>query len=270
MRPRVFAVGAYPASGDVCQALAERGYAVVSADVQAATAGWKAGAAPRCIVIGSETDAEQVSQICRHVKLSRRLNGIAVVVLQAGSLAEPARNAVRVEPDIYVTEPLRPAALAEAVDSACQRVRERKPRGERFCVELVMSSSLSLLNEVAGLLQAILSSTPLGRKAASRVKYATLEMALNAIEWGNRWDRRKDVRFRLAILGDRFRATIRDEGPGFDPRQVLRARSSHRAGQSQFRGYGIRVCRQFVDELRYNERGNEVTLIKYFARASGK
>jgi anti-sigma regulatory factor (Ser/Thr protein kinase) len=59
--------------------------------------------------------------------------------------------------------------------------------------------------------------------------------------------------------------TIRDDGPGFDisslpdPRDPMYLDRPH--------GRGLLLMRTFLDDVRYNERGNEVTLVK---RASTK
>jgi anti-sigma regulatory factor (Ser/Thr protein kinase) len=55
--------------------------------------------------------------------------------------------------------------------------------------------------------------------------------------------------------------TIADEGPGFDYRRLpdpLNPKSFF-----QPHGRGLLMIRTFCDEVSWNEKGNEVTLIKY-------
>jgi len=54
--------------------------------------------------------------------------------------------------------------------------------------------------------------------------------------------------------------TIRDDGPGFQPDSVPVPTGP--SGLERERGRGLLLMRTFMDEVRYNERGNEVTLIK--------
>ena len=56
---------------------------------------------------------------------------------------------------------------------------------------------------------------------------------------------------RLALSGAPFANVVRRGGSFF----------GLRAG-----GFGLMICKGMVDELRYNDRGNEVTLIKMFAQ----
>ena len=58
-----------------------------------------------------------------------------------------------------------------------------------------------------------------------------------------------------------LRFVIRDEGPGFNHKKVLdptAAENLERIG-----GRGLLLIRSFMDEISYNDRGNEITLLKY-------
>ncbi len=70
-------------------------------------------------------------------------------------------------------------------------------------------------------------------------------------------DRRVSVDVR--INRDEARFVVRDEGPGFD---ISPFRQDGRSDAELKRGRGIRLMRMFMDELTYNEQGNEVTMVK--------
>jgi CheY-like chemotaxis protein/anti-sigma regulatory factor (Ser/Thr protein kinase) len=53
---------------------------------------------------------------------------------------------------------------------------------------------------------------------------------------------------------------IRDEGPGFDTSHLPDAVSS--ANLEDRSGRGLRLIRTFMNELRFNDRGNEITLVR--------
>ena len=55
--------------------------------------------------------------------------------------------------------------------------------------------------------------------------------------------------------------TIRDEGPGFDPRKLPDPTAA--ANLEQVSGRGVFLMRTFMDEVRYNATGNEVVLVKH-------
>ncbi len=70
--------------------------------------------------------------------------------------------------------------------------------------------------------------------------------------------RRVNVTVRLSA--DEFVCVVRDEGAGFDPSTLKDpADPAHRECLS---GRGLMLIRAFMDEVRYNDAGNEVTMVK--------
>lgn len=71
-------------------------------------------------------------------------------------------------------------------------------------------------------------------------------------------DRRIHIHARIAPSEATF--VIRDEGPGFDPSVFPQAGDP--ASLERETGRGLMLIRTFMDEVRYNDRGNEVTMTK--------
>lgn len=72
--------------------------------------------------------------------------------------------------------------------------------------------------------------------------------------------RRRRIHVRASISPERGVFVIRDEGPGFDP--TLLPDPTDPANLEKLGGRGLLLMRTFMDAVKYNERGNEVTLIK--------
>jgi CheY-like chemotaxis protein len=72
----------------------------------------------------------------------------------------------------------------------------------------------------------------------------------------------RDRRVYVTVSYSRTEAAfvIRDEGPGFDPTGLPDPRDP--ANLARVSGRGVLLMRAFMDEVRFNERGNEVTLVK--------
>ena len=72
----------------------------------------------------------------------------------------------------------------------------------------------------------------------------------------------KERKIRVSAVFDRDRATfvVRDEGKGFDP--DLLPDPTDPANLARPHGRGVLLIRTFMDEVIYNDVGNEVTLIK--------
>jgi len=71
-------------------------------------------------------------------------------------------------------------------------------------------------------------------------------------------DRR--IAVNVNISADQARFVIRDEGPGFDLSAVPEPGDSNALDED--RGRGLSLMRAFMDELTYNDTGNEVTMLK--------
>lgn len=127
----------------------------------------------------------------------------------------------------------------------------------------------------------------------SRLRLGLREMIINAIEHGNLEisyedktnaliseqfkellskrqsdlkNKNKRVSIDYSLNNERVLYTIRDEGTGFNYRDMLRQDPDKVNGLYASHGRGIMLARGLFDVLEYNEAGNEVNLIKYFKK----
>ena len=107
------------------------------------------------------------------------------------------------------------------------------------------------------------------------------ELLLNAMEYGAGFDPEKVVEVTAARTARAIVYHFKDPGSGFDredlahaiatahPETVLAA-AIHRAERGlRPGGFGMLIARQVADEIVYNERGNEVILIKHLDKRNG-
>ena len=72
-------------------------------------------------------------------------------------------------------------------------------------------------------------------------------------------DRR--IHVEASLDRDSARFVIRDEGPGFDPSLLPDPRDP--ANLDRLSGRGVLLIRLFMDEVLFNDKGNEVTMVKH-------
>lgn len=104
---------------------------------------------------------------------------------------------------------------------------------------------------------------------------ALREVLWNAIEHGGQLDANKQIRLDVLRTSRSLACLIRDPGPGFrlaalkhaainnPPDDTLQHAMVREAEGLRPGGFGILLAQAYVDELIYNEAGNEVVLIRY-------
>ena len=92
------------------------------------------------------------------------------------------------------------------------------------------------------------------------VKLALEECFINAIRHGNKFDPKKKVQVNWNIDEKQVDFTIRDEGDGFVPDAVPDPTTDENLENPC--GRGIMLIRAYMDEVKFNERGNQIHVIK--------
>jgi serine/threonine-protein kinase RsbW len=98
-----------------------------------------------------------------------------------------------------------------------------------------------------------------GRKLNLNFRVGLTEALSNAMLYGNAHDPSQSVTLEVTIESGRLKATVRDQGAGFDPASI--PDPTRPENVSRPCGRGLFLMRQLLDEVWYNDRGNEVTLV---------
>ena len=108
---------------------------------------------------------------------------------------------------------------------------------------------------------------------------AVQEVVWNAIEHGGKMNPERLIRIDLVHSNRAISCYVRDPGQGFQMKALPHAAINNPADDAvkhaRIReeqglrpgGFGILLATTFVDELLYNEQGNEVLLVKYLDQA---
>ena len=211
--------------------------------------------------------------VCRRLRTDPVTMLIPVVMLTALNDVQHRVHGFRVGANAYVTKPYGVDDLFEAIATAKAwrlSMQQRALQGE---IHVELNSEITLLKDLNDFLMLVCQTTPLQHEQVMQLRQAVMEMAHNAIEWGNLHQSDRLVNITYRVYDDRLEITIRDQGPGFDRRQLphaavpedpfthldVREKLGLRAG-----GFGLLICQGMVDEMQYNDSGNEVSLIKRF------
>jgi serine/threonine-protein kinase RsbW len=97
------------------------------------------------------------------------------------------------------------------------------------------------------------------RRLQLNFRVGLTEALSNAMLYGNSHDPSKRVLLEIAFQLGRIQARVTDQGPGFDPDAVPDPTTPENLTKSC--GRGLFLMRALLDEVWYNDRGNQVTLV---------
>jgi DNA-binding response OmpR family regulator len=211
--------------------------------------------------------------VCEEVKLDRKTNLTPIVMVTARAHHEDLVKGLAVGANEYVTKPFTVDQLNAAIDRALKWREELLQCGDACGeIQFELKSDARFLEELNHMLSSLFLYSGLRSESARQLTTAIREMGMNAIEWGHRKSTDMLVKVTYRIEPEKVVIKIKDAGPGFDPANLPHAADAEdptkhmdvrdslglRAG-----GFGILMAKGLVDELKYNETGNEVRLVKY-------
>jgi CheY-like chemotaxis protein len=211
--------------------------------------------------------------VCEDLKLDRETNLVPVIMVTIMDQREDKLHGLRVGANRYVTKPFTFEQLDKAIDDVFVWREELQRRGTAGEVNFQLQSDFQFLEELNQLLSALFLYSGLSQTHAKQLAMAVRELGTNAIEWGHQKQVDRIVSVTYRIDAEKITIVIRDTGPGFNPANLPHAAQpddpvAHMMVRETLGlregGFGILMARGLVDDLQYNETGNEVRLIKYF------
>jgi CheY-like chemotaxis protein len=211
--------------------------------------------------------------ICEDLKLERDTNRIPIIMVTALTGHEDRVRGLQVGANRYLTKPFTATDLSKAIQDSFAWRQELEKHGSEGEIHFHLQSDTQYLDELNGLLSSLFLFSGLTQTQAKQLATAVRELGTNAIEWGHQKQVERIVGVVYRIDPDKVTITIRDTGPGFNPENMPHAAHpddpvAHMMVRETLGiregGFGILMSRGLVDDLQYNEKGNEVRLIKYF------
>lgn len=215
--------------------------------------------------------------ICENLKLDRETNLVPIIMVTCRDQPQDRIHGLQVGANHYLTKPFTPEQLERAIHEVTLWKEELVRHGTRGEIHFHMKSDTQALEELNFLLGALFLHSGMPEDLVRQLIMAVREMGTNAIESGHKSQIDRIVTVTYRIDAEKITIIVRDTGPGFDPSNLPHAATSgDPIGHLEVRekmglregGFGIMIARGLVDELQYNEKGNEVRLVKFFPRKS--
>lgn len=127
-------------------------------------------------------------------------------------------------------------------------------------IEFELPSAISLMNIVLEYLMKRVEKLGVIKPEQSNLFVALDEAFVNAVKHGNKFDAQKLVRIIAEVSKKEARFTIEDEGEGFDVNQIPDPLDPENLFKTS--GRGVLFIYNIMDEVKYNDRGNRLTMVK--------
>lgn len=214
-------------------------------------------------------------RICEALKLDRATNLIPILMVTARDRPQDRVEGMEVGANGYLVKPFSMEQLNNAIDLVLAWRADIERRGAEGEIQFRLQSDTRYVEQVNNLLASLFLYTGLNELQIRQLTLAIRELGLNAIEWGHQKQIDRIVTITYHIHADRIVIVIRDTGPGFNPKDLPHAAGgdnpvAHLDVRQELGlregGFGILMSRGLVDELSYNDKGNEVRLVKYLPK----
>jgi serine/threonine-protein kinase RsbW len=133
-----------------------------------------------------------------------------------------------------------------------QNIREK--------IEFEIPSLISLMHTILEYLIRRVEKVGIIKSENSNLFIALDEAFVNAVKHGNKFDSEKMVRIAAEVSTKEARFTIEDEGEGFDVNSIPDPCDPENLFKTS--GRGVLIIHNVMDEVRYNQRGNRLTMVK--------
>ena len=127
-------------------------------------------------------------------------------------------------------------------------------------IEFEVPSVISLMHGILDYLMKRIEKIGIVSSQDSNLFIALDEAFVNAVKHGNKFDATKLVRITAEVSTQEARFTIEDEGEGFNVAEIPDPTDTENLFKTS--GRGVLIIHNVMDEVRYNERGNRLEMVK--------
>ena len=231
------------------------------------------------IVTGERTSGQEDIQLLRRLRMVRPHTRL--IILTDEFVPGDVLNSIRERAFSYFVRPFSTEKLSEIIRIATEgpfwddgiEILSATPNWVRLAVRCDLATANRLI-------QFYREASDLPDAETEEVATAFREILQNAIEHGGKFDPSQHVEVGYVRTKRMVMCKVKDPGEGFSleelkhtaidnpPDDPFRHMEEREAKGLRPGGFGILMSQKLVDDLIYNEKGNEVLLIKYLHRTA--
>lgn len=134
--------------------------------------------------------------------------------------------------------------------------------------ELTTPSHTENLEMIRNFISHLAQKAGFDAMAVMEIEVAVEEAGVNVIKHAHQNDEAKPLRLQIKIDKQKLTALVRDQGQGFDPKQLDEQNARELLAKPKPGGRGILMMKMMMDEVHFeagNGKGMQVRLVKYLA-----
>jgi len=228
------------------------------------------------IITGRETRVADDLELLRKIRSARP--HVRLIILADKFTPGDVLAAMREGAFSYFSAPIEPSELAEmvraAVDAPCWDDGIEVLSGTPEWITLTARCDLATADRLVQFLHGV-KDPSIPEADRTRVIFAFRELLLNAMQHGGHFNPNQHVEISFIRARRAIACRVKDPGEGFSLEELRKTSAGSSPldlfAQTKFRdeqgmapgGLGILLAKKLVDELIYNEKGNDVVLVKY-------
>ncbi|HEV8075770.1 MAG TPA: ATP-binding protein [Candidatus Acidoferrum sp.] len=226
------------------------------------------------IITGERTPGKEDIELLRRLRMVRPHTRL--IILTEEFIPGDVLAAIRERAFSYFSRPFSTERLAEMIRIAMSEpfwddgieVLHGTPNWVRLCVRCDLATANRLL-------QFYREASELPDAETEEVATAFREILMNAMEHGGKFDPSQHVEVSYVRTRRMVLCRVKDPGQGFSLEEIqhsaianpdddpFKHMETREAQGKRPGGFGILMATKLVDDLIYNEKGNEVLLVKY-------
>lgn len=152
---------------------------------------------------------------------------------------------------------------------AASNIMPNQDGGEVTTLATQLDSNLESVDQAEDAVLRVAQELGLPEEDLHKIGMAVRESMVNAVVHGNRYNARKKVHLSVSKGRGQMTITVRDEGEGFEHKEVPDPLSEENLLRQS--GRGLLLIKAFVDELHIHHAqpaGTEVKLVKYLGKSN--
>jgi serine/threonine-protein kinase RsbW len=130
-------------------------------------------------------------------------------------------------------------------------------------IEFEIPSDPAYIKNASTKVLKFLKTLKLSKEILFDIRLCLEEAVINAIKYGNKLDRTVPVSIRSSFSDGRLEIRVKDCGKGFEHGETPDPRSDKNI--LKHGGRGLFLIRNLMDEVEFNDSGNEIKMVKFIS-----